>query len=41
VIDFRKLNEWTIGDAYPLPNITDTLDQLGKAKGFSTVDLES
>ncbi|PNF20391.1 hypothetical protein B7P43_G09709 [Cryptotermes secundus] len=41
VIDFRKLNEWTVGDAYPLPNITDILDQLGKAKYFSTVDLAS
>ena len=41
VIDFRKLNEWTIGDAYTLPNITDILDQLGKAKYFSTVDLAS
>jgi hypothetical protein len=41
VIDFRKLNEWTVGDAYPLPNITDILDQLGKAKYFSTIDLAS
>lgn len=28
VIDYRNLNEKTIGDAYPLPNITDILDQL-------------
>jgi hypothetical protein len=41
VIDFRKLNEWTVGDAYTLPNITDILDQLCKAKLFSTVDLAS
>ncbi|KAG5320742.1 POL4 protein, partial [Pseudoatta argentina] len=32
VLDFRTLNEKTIGDAYPLPNITDILDQLGGAK---------
>lgn len=41
VVDFRKLNEVTIGDAHPLPNITDILDQLGKAKYFSTLDLAS
>jgi len=39
VIDFRKLNELTIGDSFPLPNITDILDQLGNAKYFSTLDL--
>ncbi|XP_076685843.1 uncharacterized protein LOC143377921 [Andrena cerasifolii] len=41
VIDFRKLNEKIIGDAYPLPNITDILDQLGSAKYFSVFDLAS
>jgi len=38
VIDYRSLNEKTIGDAYPLPNITDILDQLGSAKYFSVLD---
>lgn len=41
VIDFRALNEKTLGDAYPLPNITDILDQLGSAKYFSVFDLAS
>ncbi|XP_011859426.1 PREDICTED: uncharacterized protein LOC105556922 [Vollenhovia emeryi] len=41
VIDYRLLNEKTIGDAYPLPNITDILDQLGNAKYFSVLDLAS
>lgn len=41
VIDFRALNEKTIGDAYPLPNITEILDQLGSAKYFSVFDLAS
>lgn len=41
VIDFRSLNEKTIGDAYPLPNIVDILDQLGSAKYFSIFDLAS
>lgn len=41
VIDYRKLNEKTIGDAYPLPNINEILDQLGGAKYFSVFDLAS
>ena len=41
VIDYRGLNEKTVGDAYPLPNITDILDQLGGAKYFSVLDLAS
>lgn len=41
VIDFRALNEKSIGDAYPLPNITEILDQLGSSKYFSVFDLAS
>lgn len=41
VIDFRSLNEKTLDDAYPLPNITEILDQLGSAKYFSVFDLAS
>jgi len=41
VIDFRALNEKTIDDTYPLPNITEVLDQLGSAKYFSVFDLAS
>ena len=32
VVDYRALNEKTISDAYPLPNIIDILDQLEGAK---------
>ena len=39
VLDFRKLNDKTIGDSYPLPNINDILDSLGSAKYFSVFDL--
>jgi hypothetical protein len=39
VVDFRKLNERTVGDAYPLPDITEILDQLGKSKYFSCLDM--
>lgn len=41
VLDFRELNAKTIGDAYPLPNISDILDQLRSAKYFTTLDLAS
>ena len=39
VIDYRALNEKTVGDAYPLPKITDILDQLGGAQYFTVLDL--
>lgn len=39
VIDYRKLNEQTIDDKYPLQNITDLLDKLGKSQYFTTLDL--
>lgn len=41
VVDYRKLNEKTINDKYPLPNITDILDKLGRCQYFSTLDLAS
>lgn len=31
VVDFRKINEKTITDRYPLPNINDILDKLGRS----------
>lgn len=41
VIDYRKLNEKTIDDRYPIPNITDILDKLGRCMYFTTLDLAS
>lgn len=41
VIDFRKVNEKTVDDKYPIPNISDILDKLGKCQYFSTLDLAS
>ena len=38
-IDYRKLNSVTQNDAYPLPRIDDSLDQLRGANWFSTLDL--
>ena len=40
-IDYRKLNDVTIKDAYPLPCIDDSLDALGGSNYFSTLDLTS
>lgn len=41
VVDFRKLNQITIKDAFPLPRIEEILDQLGHSRYFSTLDLAS
>ena len=41
VVDFRRVNEFTLGDSFPLANITDILDQPGRSKYFSTLDLAS
>ncbi len=38
-MDYRALNAVTRADLFPLPGIDDLLDQLGKSKYFSTLDL--
>lgn len=38
-VDYRKLNEFTIDDKFPLPNIDGILDKLGRAQYFTTLDL--
>lgn len=39
VVDFRQLNKRVLADKFPLPRIDTILDQLGRAKYFSTLDL--
>jgi hypothetical protein len=40
-VDYRKLNNITKKDVYPLPRIDDCLNSLGRAKYFSSFDLAS
>jgi hypothetical protein len=40
-VDYRKLNEVTIKNKYPLPKIEDLFDQLNGAKVFSKIDLRT
>ena len=41
VVDFRQLNKKIMPDKFPLPRIESILDQLGRAKYFTTLDLMS
>lgn len=41
VIDYRKLNEITIADKYPIPEINEVLYNLGKNRYFTVLDLKS
>ena len=40
-VDYRKLNAVTHQDAYPLPRIDETLDNLGGAQYCTSLDLQS
>ena len=39
VQDYRYLNEWTIKNNYPLPLISDVLENIGMKKLFTKIDL--
>ena len=38
-VDYRRLSDVTVKNAYPLPRIDDTLDMLAGKQWFSTLDL--
>jgi len=40
-VDYRKLNDLTYKDSFPLPRIDTCLDALGDSMYFSTMDLRS
>lgn len=40
-IDYRKLNEKTVKDRYPLPRIDDQIDRLHGSRFFTSLDLRS
>jgi len=40
VIDYRSLNEQTVKNNYPLPLITDLIDNMGSKKVFTKMDLQ-
>jgi len=39
VIDYRSLNKQTIKNNYPLPLITDLIDNMGDKRVFTKIDL--
>ncbi len=39
VQDYRYLNEWTIKNNYPLPLISDLIENIGTKKVFTKMDL--
>jgi len=40
VQDYRYLNEWTIKNSYPLPLISDTVENIGTKRVFTKLDLQ-
>ena len=40
-VDYRRLNDVTVKDAYPLPRVDECLDALSGSKWFSCLDLNS
>ena len=40
-VDYRRLNDVTVKDAYPLPRVDECIDALAGSKWFSCMDLNS
>lgn len=40
-VDFRRLNQLPIEDAFPIPRIDEILDKLGRSRYYTTLDLAS
>lgn len=39
-VDYRQVNRHSVADRFPIPDIGETINSLGKAKIFSTLDLK-
>jgi len=39
-VDYRRLNNITSKDTYPMPNVSDIFDHIGRSSVFSTLDLQ-
>lgn len=39
VVDYRKINELTVKNRYPIPRIDDLIDCLSQASIFTKIDL--
>jgi len=37
-VDYRYVNKYTVADAYPLPDVADIVQEVGKARFISTFD---
>ena len=40
-IDFRHVNKYTLGDRFPIPDIADILQKVGKSHFISCFDAKS
>jgi transposase InsO family protein len=40
-VDYRYVNKYTIGDAFPMPEIAEVIQRVGRAKFISTFDAKS
>ena len=40
-VDYRKLNAVTVRDSYPVPRMDESIDSLGEATIFTTLDCNS
>ena len=40
-IDYRKLNDVTVNDSYPMPNVRDIVDKMKGSQLFSKMDMAS
>jgi len=39
--DYRYLNSYTVGDAFPMPNLSDVMYRVGRARVISHTDAKS